>query len=183
MTSPNLLRNLPRAPYRDRAAGTPSLLLRELSLSEPCGSRYEACLGAVGDVELGEDCRDVVAHRLLAEEERRGDLGVRASPGQELEDLELAGCELGKRLAEVRARRGRREALQPPAIAWAEDRLAVRDGPDRPERLILNRALELVAARARRGWRRRPRRRPRTSSSTRRAMSGFRGCAASPRCR
>src|SRR5690606_5275726 len=53
-------------------------------------------LGAVGDVELEEDVRDVVADGLLAEEEGGGDLGVAAALGDEFEDLAFAFGELGK---------------------------------------------------------------------------------------
>ena len=117
-------------------------------IPQPGGARHEACLGAVGDSELCEDCRDVVANRLLAQEERCGDLSVRPPLGQELEDLEFAGCELGKRLAGIGVTRRREEEPQAVGYLGAEDRLAVRDRPNRPERLFLNRALQLVAARS-----------------------------------
>src|SRR6187402_2547433 len=47
-------------------------------------------LRAVLDLELGEDVRDVVAHGLLGEAERRGDLGVVAALGDQLHQLVLA---------------------------------------------------------------------------------------------
>ena len=67
-----------------------------LLLSESGGSRYEAGLGAVGDLELREDRRDVVADGLLAEEELGGDLCVRPPLGEQLQDLELSVGELRK---------------------------------------------------------------------------------------
>ena len=61
-----------------------------LLLSESGGSRYEAGLGAVGDLELREDRRDVVADGLLAEEEPRGDVCVRPALGEQLQDLQFS---------------------------------------------------------------------------------------------
>src|SRR5213595_3580737 len=46
--------------------------------------------GAVGDLELAEDVRHVVAHRLQREHEVVGDHGVALAGGDELEDLPLA---------------------------------------------------------------------------------------------
>ena len=42
----------------------PSLLFASLTLSESCGSRDEAGFCAIGDLELREDGRDVVANGL-----------------------------------------------------------------------------------------------------------------------
>ena len=61
-------------------------------------SRTDDRLSAVGDAELREDVRDVVADRLRAEHEVARDVGVRATLGYELEDLALAIGQLGERL-------------------------------------------------------------------------------------
>jgi hypothetical protein len=47
-------------------------------------------LGSVGDLQLGEDVRDVVAHGLRAEGELPGDRGVGMALGYELKDLTLS---------------------------------------------------------------------------------------------
>jgi hypothetical protein len=44
---------------------------RLVAAADSCGSRDEAGMGSVGDLELVEDSRDVVADRLLAQEQRR----------------------------------------------------------------------------------------------------------------
>lgn len=108
--------------------------------SESCGSRYEASFCAIGNLELREDGRDVVANGLLAEEKLCRDLCVRAPLSEELEDLELAVGELRKRLARVNHRRRGKEAPEPVGNPRAEDRFAVRYGADRAERLVLDRA-------------------------------------------
>lgn len=53
--------DLSRAYCGDARCGHRRLLLPERLLSEPCGARDQAGLGAVGDLELREDGRDVVA--------------------------------------------------------------------------------------------------------------------------
>src|SRR5919106_6522803 len=50
-------------------------------------------MGARVCLELGEDVADVALHGLLADEEPRGDVGVRHAVGEELQDLPLAHCE------------------------------------------------------------------------------------------
>jgi hypothetical protein len=44
---------------------------RLVAAADSCGSRDEAGFGSVGDLKLVEDSRDVVADRLLAQEQRR----------------------------------------------------------------------------------------------------------------
>src|SRR5215210_213444 len=56
------------------------------------------CLGPVGDLQLEEGVRDVVAHRLLAHVEPVGDLRVVQAPGYKVEDLPLPRGELGEDL-------------------------------------------------------------------------------------
>jgi hypothetical protein len=53
------------------------------------GAHYR--LGAVGDLQLGEDVGDVVAHRLGAHVKLPGYLGIGAAPGYEVQNLHLAG--------------------------------------------------------------------------------------------
>src|SRR5215218_4218929 len=53
-------------------------------------------LGAVGDLQLGEDVRDVVAYGLGAQVEAPGDLGVRLVACYEPQDLVLTLGELGE---------------------------------------------------------------------------------------
>jgi hypothetical protein len=56
-------------------------------VSESGGAGDEAGFGAVGDLEFGENAGDVVADRLLAEEEFGGDLSVAEPFGEQVEDL------------------------------------------------------------------------------------------------
>src|SRR4029453_13068723 len=49
-------------------------------------------MGAGVGLELGEDVPHVALHRLLADEESGGDIGVRHAVGEQLEDLALARC-------------------------------------------------------------------------------------------
>src|SRR5918998_4687914 len=52
----------------------------------------------VGDLQFGEDVGDVVAYGLGAEVEAGGDLGVGVALGDEVEDLDLTGSQLGQGL-------------------------------------------------------------------------------------
>jgi hypothetical protein len=87
-------------------------LFTRVAAADPCGSRDEASFGSVGDLELVEDSRDVVADRLLAEEQRRCDLRVGAALGEQLEYLDLAFGELRERFGGIGGRRSREVALQ-----------------------------------------------------------------------
>src|SRR5204863_7759272 len=80
-------------------------------------------LGSIGDAELVEDVRDVVADRLVADAEPGPDLGVRAALGDQLEDLVLAVGELRKRRGRRRPGRGE-EGLELRGDPLAEDHLA-----------------------------------------------------------
>ena len=57
---------------------------------------YRARLAAVGHLKLFEDVRHVDAHRLLSDEQARGDPPVGEALGQELEDLAFARGEAGR---------------------------------------------------------------------------------------
>ena len=65
-----------------------------LELHDPEAHAAQHRLGPVARVELGVDRREVVLHRLRADEERARDLGGRVTVGDELQDLVLA---LGQR--------------------------------------------------------------------------------------
>ena len=65
-----------------------------LELDDPESHPAQHGLGPVAGVELGVDRREVVLHRLRADEERAGDLGGRVPVRDELKDLALA---LGER--------------------------------------------------------------------------------------
>src|SRR4051812_2456650 len=57
----------------------------EARVAGPCDG-----LGAVGDVQLAEHVRDVVAHGLVTHDETPRDRRVREAAGDEVEDLPLA---------------------------------------------------------------------------------------------
>src|SRR2546426_417319 len=64
-------------------------------------------LGAVGDLQLAADVRDVVADRLQTQHQLLGDVLVGAAVGDQSQDLGLALGELGKdRRARGSLRRG-----------------------------------------------------------------------------
>ena len=48
------------------------------------------CLGAVGDLQLGEDGADVIAHRAFREVELLGDFAVGQAAPQQAQDGDLA---------------------------------------------------------------------------------------------
>src|SRR4029078_2100484 len=89
---------------------------------------------------LGEDVTDVALHRLLADEELRGDVGVRHAVGEELEDLPLPP---GQHVVLVAAREERRHER------GVDVALAARDLLDRPQQRLVRRLLQDVALRAR----------------------------------
>src|SRR5690606_17884606 len=77
----------------------PDLRLTRRRFAEAGFAGYHDRLGAVGDVELHEDVRDVVADRLLAEVQRPGDLRVAAALGDQGEDLAFPVGQLGEHRA------------------------------------------------------------------------------------
>ena len=56
-------------------------------------------LSPVGHLQFGEYVRDMVAYGLGADKEACGDRGVVVASGDEVQDLALAGGELGKAIA------------------------------------------------------------------------------------
>src|SRR5882757_9488770 len=51
------------------------------------------CLGAVGDVELGEDRAHVMVDRVRADDQTAGDLGVRQPFADQPDDIDLSAGE------------------------------------------------------------------------------------------
>ena len=88
---------------RERAAFRQTLLGEASRAHEPALVREHDRLHAVAQAELAEDAGDVRLDRVLADDELGCDLGVRESPGEQPEHLELAGGEL--------VERGRRRGL------------------------------------------------------------------------
>src|SRR5215203_2484353 len=66
--------------------------------AQPSLSRTDDGMCPVGHLQLRKDVGDVVAHSVGADEQACGDLGVGVSLGYEVEDLALAGGELGEGL-------------------------------------------------------------------------------------
>src|SRR3954464_10796162 len=69
------------------------------------------------DFQLGEDAGDVVAHRLLAQGEPRGDLCVVEALGDEIDDFLLASGKTAERLARWRTAQEGTHLLEPAAVA------------------------------------------------------------------
>src|SRR6185503_14279905 len=87
---------------RDRELRHDALARAELSLLEqPAVVDVERGLRAVGELELAEDVRDVRLHRALGDAELRADLLVRATGGDELQDLALARGEIAVALVVI----------------------------------------------------------------------------------
>src|SRR5215210_9172396 len=105
-------------------------------------------MGAVCDLKLGEDVGDVVAYGLRAEEEVSGDLRIAVTPGDEAEDLALAGGELGEGFGGV-GPEGGEEASDAARDLRPEVGLALRDGVEDLQDIGGLPALEHVAAGAR----------------------------------
>src|ERR1700683_1031301 len=66
-----------------------------------------ACLAAGVDIELSQDCRDVMSNRLLGHHQVLGYLRVALTLGEQPEHLQLAGGEAGGVLARARTRPAR----------------------------------------------------------------------------
>jgi hypothetical protein len=73
--------------------------------------RNDHGLGAVAQVELGQQSRDVRAYRCLCDHQVLGDLGVRPSASDQGEDLDLSFGEVGEALRSRGARRRRNRFL------------------------------------------------------------------------
>src|SRR5687768_1783666 len=84
-----------------RDTGTPALRRNRLP-PEPRLARGDDRLGAVLDLDLVEDARDVVADGLVGQAQARGDLGIVEALRDELEDIALARRELGEFAAACR---------------------------------------------------------------------------------
>src|SRR4029079_11314637 len=80
---------------------------------EPAVAREHNRLGPGIDVELAEDAGQVIAHRLLADEDALCNLGIAETAGHEAQDVELPGSQPGKR-------RDRRRIVRPAGIAAHE---------------------------------------------------------------
>src|SRR5215210_4118085 len=74
------------------------------ALSQPRLSGANDGLSTVGDLQLGEDVRDVVAHRLRTQRELLCDGRVWATLGDEVQDLALAVGERREGLGHGRSR-------------------------------------------------------------------------------
>jgi hypothetical protein len=106
-------------------------------IAETCCASEESGLCAVGDLEFGEDGRDVVADGFLAQEDFGGYRRVALVLCEELEDLEFPVGELREREAGVSGGWRGEEVLEPVGDPWAEYGFAVGDGADRAERFVL----------------------------------------------
>src|SRR5215468_6099629 len=76
-----------------------SNMTRTYSSDQSRANRVDGGLDAVLDSELHQDVRDVVLHRLRADVQLAGDVGVVLADGDEAEHLELARGEVGARPA------------------------------------------------------------------------------------
>jgi hypothetical protein len=97
----------------EREETSPSVL-RAASAQAGLSGAHDG-LRPVGHLQLEVDVRDVVSYRLLAQVEARGDLLVVHAPGYEIQDLHLAGGEVGEGLG----RRGRSGVAKKPVIILA----------------------------------------------------------------
>src|SRR3990172_10191340 len=104
-------------------------------------------LGPVGDLELAEDVRDMVAHGLRREHQALRDGQVVQATCDQLEDLPLALGELGEGLRGEARAGGGEEGHQPPCDRGPEDGLAAGHGADGSHDLGAVGALEQVPPR------------------------------------
>src|SRR6516164_105844 len=113
--------------------------------AEPGVAGFDDGLGAVGDLEFGEDVGYVVADGFGAEEQLAGDVGVAAALGEQRQDLAFAFGQFGE--CGLLPRRGAGEVVQDPLRdGGAEDGFAVGDAADGPFDLLFAGAFEQVAA-------------------------------------
>jgi Integrase core domain len=80
--------------------------------------------GAVGDLELGEDRRDVVAYRLFGQDEAPGDLVLAQTDGDEVEDFAFPRGEVGEDLRGIGLVGAREEGHDAPGHAGGVDGVA-----------------------------------------------------------
>src|SRR5207245_8186157 len=106
----------------------------------------ERGLCAVGELQLAEDVGDVGLHGALADAELGADLLVRATRGDELQDLALARREVGVALVLVRLRAAHAQPAElveyAPRDARVDERETVGDGADRVRELLRAHLLE-----------------------------------------
>src|SRR5215204_528798 len=103
-------------------------------------------LGTVGNLQLGEDVRDVVAHRLGTHVESPGYLGVAAALGYEVEDLRFTNGELWESFQRRGCPGSREEAQYEFGDLRPEVYLALIYSPDHLQDLLCVGALQDVAS-------------------------------------
>lgn len=101
-----------------------------------CIACAQGSLGAVGDVELGQDGAHVVTDRLRRKVEAFGDLGVRQPLGQQAEDVSLGPGQFRERVLHPRYQLGE-VACHPGRNGRSEDPLTAMDRADRLDDLLM----------------------------------------------
>src|SRR6266540_6490355 len=101
-------------------------------------------LDAAAEFELHQDSLDVAANRGLLDHELRGDLAVREPPRDELEDLPLAGSELGELglIGELGDRLLGHAVDHPAGYRRREQGVSAGDRVHRRDQLLRSRSLE-----------------------------------------
>src|SRR5688572_24960164 len=117
-------------------------------LPQPGAAGASDGLGSVGDLELAEDDRDMVANRLLRQEELTGDPAVVEASGHQVEHLPLPLAQLGEHLAARLRSEPAEPAAQPRGDRRAEDGTTGGDGGDGVEQVGATGSLDDVAPRA-----------------------------------
>ena len=101
--------------------------------------------GPVGELQLREDRRHVVAHRLLGQDQPAGDLVVAVPGGDQVQDLAFPVGELGEDLGRVGPARAGEEVHDPPGHGRPVDGLATGHREDRAHDVVAVGTLEQVA--------------------------------------
>src|SRR2546421_841360 len=88
-------------------------------------------LGAIRDVQLGEDVRDVVPRRFRGDEQVLGDRGVSVAPGEQVEDLAFPFAQLREWRDRCWGGFGCEGCSGAVGGAWPYDELSMADCPAR----------------------------------------------------
>ena len=120
------------------------------ALDDAAAHGVDRRLDAVVDLQLHQDVRDVVLHRLRADVQLGGDDGVVLAVRDQLQDLDLPFGQLGPdRVRDLRLRARRANALQHlRRDVRRDERLAERRGADARHQVLDRRVLQEIAARA-----------------------------------
>src|SRR3989442_1349040 len=115
-------------------------------LAQPGFPRAHDRFGAIGNLELAENVRNVIAHRLRTQTQAIGDGGVIYALSNQTKHFTLALTQLWKRMWRCARTRHSEELHHATRDSGTEDGLTVSNRPDCAQNLLFVRVLQHIAS-------------------------------------